>query len=105
MLNYLNSYINKQPLKRISYAEYMQLSLYHPQLVGYLREGEKIGRGGDLITTSNMADIFGGALAGWFSNLVRKQLILPPEFERLVQGMVDLQKPSCKNGMHLKILN
>ena len=77
MLNYLNSYINKQPLKMITYAEYMNIVLYHPQLGYYMKEGEKIGRGGDFITTSNMADIFGGALARWFSNLVRKQSIAP----------------------------
>lgn len=77
MLNYLSRYINQLPLKMITYAEYMNIVLYHPQLGYYMKEGEKIGRGGDFITTSNMADIFGGALARWFSNLVRNEWIAP----------------------------
>ena len=77
MLNYLNNYINQQPLKMISYAEYMNFVLYHAQLGYYMKEGEKIGRNGDFITTSNMADIFGGTLARWFANLVRNEWIAP----------------------------
>ena len=45
MLNYLKSYIKQQPLKMISYAEYMNVVLYHAQLGYYMKEGEKIGRG------------------------------------------------------------
>jgi SAM-dependent MidA family methyltransferase len=77
MLNYLNHYINQQPFKMISYAEYMDIVLYHPQLGYYMRDGEKIGRGGDFITTSNMADIFGATFARWFSNLVKTKSIAP----------------------------
>jgi SAM-dependent MidA family methyltransferase len=77
MLNYLKSYINQQPLKMISYAEYMTVVLYHAQFGYYMKEGEKIGRGGDFITTSNLADIFGGTLARWFSNLVRNEWVAP----------------------------
>jgi SAM-dependent MidA family methyltransferase len=77
MLNYLRLYINQQPLKMISYAEYMNIVLYHAQLGYYMKEGEKIGRSGDFITTSNLADRFGGTLARWFSNLVRNEWIAP----------------------------
>ena len=77
MLNYLNNYINKRPLKMITYAEYMNIVLYHAQLGYYMKEGEKIGRSGDFITTSNLADRFGGTLARWFSNLVRNEWIAP----------------------------
>lgn len=77
MLNYLSRYINQQPLKMISYAEYMNIVLYNKQHGYYMKEGEKIGRDGDFITISNVADIFGAALARWFSNLVRKEWIAP----------------------------
>ncbi len=77
MQNYLKSYIYKQPLKMITYAEYMNIVLYHEQLGYYMKEGEKVGRGGDFITTSNLADIFGGTLARWFSHLVRNKSMAP----------------------------
>ena len=77
MQNYLKSFINQQSLKMITYAEYMNIVLYHAELGYYMKDGEKVGRSGDFITTSNLADIFGGTLARWFSNLVKNDSIAP----------------------------
>ena len=66
MLKFLKEYIEKEPLKRITYAEYMKQALYHPQYGYYMKEQSKIGREGDFITTSNISDIYGRSLAKWF---------------------------------------
>ena len=44
MKTFLINYIMQQPMKMISYAEYMNLVLYHPQFGYYMRNEEKIGR-------------------------------------------------------------
>jgi SAM-dependent MidA family methyltransferase len=77
MRRFLINYIKDKPLKMISYAEYMDLVLYHPQLGYYMREGEKIGRNGDYITSSNMADIFGKVFARWYAEKVKTQSYSP----------------------------
>jgi SAM-dependent MidA family methyltransferase len=79
MKNFLKSYINNKPMKLITYAEYMDLVLYHPQYGYYMRNDEKIGRHGDFITTSNISDIFGKTIAKWFAQLVKTKG-LPPTF-------------------------
>lgn len=85
MKNYLINYIKQQPMQMISYAEYMELALYHPQYGYYMRQEEKIGRKGDFITTSNISDIFGRTVAGWFAALVAENKI-PPYFCELGAG-------------------
>lgn len=77
MRKFLINYINDKPLKVISYAEYMNLVLYHPELGYYMREGEKIGRNGDYITSSNMADIFGRTFARWYAGVVKDKSYAP----------------------------
>ncbi|MBB6444911.1 class I SAM-dependent methyltransferase [Bacillus benzoevorans] len=77
MKNYLINYIKQQPGQMISYAEYMELVLYHPQYGYYMRQEEKIGRQGDFITTSNISDIFGRTVARWFASLVAEKKLLP----------------------------
>ncbi|MCQ6273710.1 SAM-dependent methyltransferase [Bacillus sp. V3B] len=77
MQNFLINYLNDKPEKMISYAEYMNLVLYHPKLGYYMREGEKIGRNGDYITSSNMADIFGRTFARWYAGQVKIQSYSP----------------------------
>jgi SAM-dependent MidA family methyltransferase len=77
MRKFLINYINDRPLEMISYAEYMDLVLYHPELGYYMREVEKIGRNGDYITSSNMAEIFGGTFARWYAGLVKNQSYSP----------------------------
>lgn len=77
MLNFLKSKILGSPDKYISYAEYMQITLYHPKWGYYMKKGEKIGRNGDFITTSNFSDIYGSLICKWFFKLWREKGINP----------------------------
>lgn len=69
--------IMQRPNQMISYAEYIDMALYHPENGYYMRDQMKIGRHGDFITTSNISDVFGKILAKWYAeNYQRYQL--PP---------------------------
>jgi SAM-dependent MidA family methyltransferase len=54
----------------ITYADFIEMALYHPELGYYMRDGEKIGRKGDFYTTSNVSDIYGALIAKWFHQIV-----------------------------------
>lgn len=69
----------------ITYAEFIELALYHPKFGYYMKKGDKIGRAGDFITTSNFADIYGSLMARWFSRLV-KEHNLPPSICEIGAG-------------------
>jgi SAM-dependent MidA family methyltransferase len=47
----------------ISFAKYMQLALYHPQLGYYTADLEKFGREGDFITAPTVSPLFGKCIA------------------------------------------
>ncbi|MDF2856601.1 MAG: hypothetical protein K0Q87_2452 [Neobacillus sp.] len=68
MINYLSTLISASPNHLITYAEYMEAVLYHPELGYYMKKKEKIGRKGDFITTSNISDIYGRIIAKWFAH-------------------------------------
>ncbi|UII54841.1 SAM-dependent methyltransferase [Cytobacillus spongiae] len=72
MKNKMMDYIYSQPSKRITYSDYMGMALYDPDEGYYMKRKEKIGRNGDFITTSNVADIYGQLLAKWVAKLVVK---------------------------------
>jgi SAM-dependent MidA family methyltransferase len=61
----------------ITYAEYIELALYHPTKGYYMREEMKIGKSGDFITTSNVSDIFGSIFSKWFLKQVEDNEITP----------------------------
>ncbi|QED48623.1 class I SAM-dependent methyltransferase [Cytobacillus dafuensis] len=71
MINFFKEWILNSPLQRITYAEYIQLALYHPQYGYYMRDKCKIGRDGDFITSSNVSDIYGRSIAKWFYKQVK----------------------------------
>ena len=85
MKKFLINYIMQQPMRMISYAEYMNLVLYQPQYGYYMKNEEKIGRKGDFITTSNISDIFGRTVARWFATLITEKK-LPPTFCEIGAG-------------------
>ncbi|WP_013320300.1 class I SAM-dependent methyltransferase [Gloeothece verrucosa] len=58
--------IHQSPLHRISFSEYMQLVLYHPQFGYYSSEKAKIGKSGDYFTSSSLGPDFGELLAKQF---------------------------------------
>lgn len=47
----------------VTFARYMEMALYHPEEGYYMRDGEKIGAGGDFYTSPDVSSLFGRALA------------------------------------------
>lgn len=72
MLNLIINYIENTPQKMISYADYIQQALYHSEYGYYMKDAEKIGPGGDFITTSNVSDIYGRTISKWFHQMAGK---------------------------------
>jgi len=53
----------------ITFRDYMEAALYHPEL-GYYRSGaSRVGREGDFYTSAYVGDIMGGQLADWLTGL------------------------------------
>ncbi|OCA91102.1 cytoplasmic protein [Bacillus sp. FJAT-27225] len=77
MLSQLEQKINNAPGRLITYAEFIEMALYFPENGYYMREGEKIGRSGDFITTSNISDIYGRTLAKWYLHLATRYKLAP----------------------------
>lgn len=100
MLNFLKQIINQHPLKRITYAEYMELALYHPQYGYYMREKEKIGRNGDFITSSNISDIYGRSIAKWYYKEM-KEHNLPPAICEIGAGTGRFAKAFIDEWNHI----
>jgi len=53
----------------ISFAEFMEISLYHPELGYYARAAQKTGRAGDFFTSVDVGPIFGELLAKQFAEM------------------------------------
>jgi SAM-dependent MidA family methyltransferase len=51
--------ITNSPQHRITFAEYMELVLYHPQFGYYASNAERIGESGDFLTSPHLAADFG----------------------------------------------
>ncbi|MBT2693448.1 SAM-dependent methyltransferase [Bacillus sp. ISL-55] len=77
MKEIIRQFIDASPDKMISYAEYMELALYHPEEGYYIKERQKIGKEGDFYTTSNVSDVFGRLIGKWFAKH-SGNLALPP---------------------------
>ncbi|WP_210365922.1 SAM-dependent methyltransferase [Bacillus sp. REN3] len=52
----------------ITYADFIECALYHPEKGYYMKDVPKIGRGGDFYTTSNVSDVFGRLMGKWYAN-------------------------------------
>lgn len=85
MIRYLQKMISEAPNQLISYADYMNAALYHPNLGYYMKEQPKIGRQGDFITTSNISDVYGRLMAKWFF-FISEKMDLPPVFCEIGAG-------------------
>lgn len=77
MITYLKRLISNSETNLISYAEYIEAVLYHPELGYYMKNKQKIGTQGDFITTSNISDIYGRMMAKWFSQVCRENNLEP----------------------------
>ncbi len=85
MITYLQKLISHSPSNLLSYADFIEAALYHPEFGYYMKEKQKIGRQGDFITTSNISDVYGRLMAKWFSFVCKKNN-LPPVFCELGAG-------------------
>jgi SAM-dependent MidA family methyltransferase len=55
--------INHSPQQRITFADYMEVVLYHPQFGYYASSADRISQTGDFLTSPHLADDFGEMLA------------------------------------------
>ena len=55
----------------LTFAEYMKLALYHPELGYYARAGRRSGRAGDFFTSVDVGPLFGALLADQFAEMWR----------------------------------
>jgi len=69
----------------MSFHEYMELCLYHPE-VGYYTRGAGIGREGDFYTSPHLHPIFGWTLARWALPLLQSALKRQPRVRILELG-------------------
>ncbi|WP_211171193.1 SAM-dependent methyltransferase [Bacillus sp. DNRA2] len=89
------------PNRMISYAEFMELVLYHPEHGYYMKEGQKIGRDGDFYTTSNVSDLYGSMVAKWYREIALQFGIKPEICEigagtgRFAQSFINEWQRDC----------
>ncbi|WNS74286.1 SAM-dependent methyltransferase [Bacillus sp. DTU_2020_1000418_1_SI_GHA_SEK_038] len=100
MISFLKKFILNHPLKRITYADYIEMALYHPEFGYYMRDKEKIGRTGDFITTSNISDIYGRSIAKWYFKQMT-QLKLAPAICEIGAGTGRFAKAFIDEWNHL----
>ncbi len=84
----------------ISFAEFMELSLYHPELGYYARAAQKTGRAGDFFTSVDVGPIFGEMLATQFAEMWRliAGLGSDPRTGTAVRPHFDLVEAGAGNG-------
>lgn len=73
----MSSFIEKEILlaedKKISYAKYMELALYHPRYGYYMKENVKVGKQGDFYTSSNIHRVFAKVFVPIFIDICEKE--------------------------------
>jgi len=79
----------------ISFAEFMDISLYHPELGYYARAAQKTGRAGDFFTSVDVGPIFGALLAKQFSEMFR---LVSPRAESPEPRAFDLVEAGAGSG-------
>jgi SAM-dependent MidA family methyltransferase len=67
--NLITSRVNQSPNQCITFADYMNWVLYEPELGYYTAQRQKIGAGGDFITSPHLGADFGELLAEQFLDL------------------------------------
>jgi SAM-dependent MidA family methyltransferase len=80
----------------ISFAEFMELSLYHPEFGYYARAAQRTGRAGDFFTSVDVGAIFGELLAKQLSEMWR--LLPKPKVQSLKSRAFDFVEAGSGNG-------
>ncbi|WP_449536968.1 class I SAM-dependent methyltransferase [Ferdinandcohnia sp. Marseille-Q9671] len=100
MIDILKELISASENKEITYEQYMNTVLYHHEKGYYMKEGEKVGKKGDFITSSNISTIFGKLFATIFHNLISTEKTPPFILEigggngRFAKAVLDEMKTS-----------
>src|SRR3954471_3009310 len=79
----------------ISFAEFMDLSLYHPEFGYYAGATQRSGRAGDFFTSVDVGSVFGELLAKQFSEMWR---LLNAIDDRHSPAEFDLVEAGAGNG-------
>lgn len=82
LVSAIHNIIHNSPQQAITFADYMDLALYHPQWGYYSREAAEIGVQGDFFTASSLGSDFGELLA---EQLIEMQNILKLEAFQIVE--------------------
>ncbi len=83
LVKFIEDRINNSPQQRITFAEYMELILYHPKHGYYASSSDRIGTDGDFLTSPHLADDFGEMLAVQLYQLW--QILGSPQLFRIVE--------------------
>jgi SAM-dependent MidA family methyltransferase len=63
--------IKQSSVKAISFRDYMELCLYHPEFGYYCNDKEKVGKHGDFYTSTSIGGLFGEVLAQYIAGQAR----------------------------------
>jgi SAM-dependent MidA family methyltransferase len=77
MIEHIKSEIHKEPTATISYSQFMELALYHPELGYYMKDKSKIGKLGDFYTSSSISPVFAEIIASVFIKLIENKMVPP----------------------------
>jgi SAM-dependent MidA family methyltransferase len=56
----------------LSFRDFMELALYHPEFGYYTRRENPVGKGGDYVTAPSLSPVFSFAIAGLFREFLRR---------------------------------
>jgi SAM-dependent MidA family methyltransferase len=83
LVKIISDRINNADRQQITFAEYMELVLYHPRHGYYASNAERIGKSGDFLTSPHLANDFGEMLAIQIHQLW--QILGSPQIFNLVE--------------------
>jgi SAM-dependent MidA family methyltransferase len=113
MIDYLRQVISQSENGLIGYDDYMNIVLYHPDLGYYMKAKEKIGKGGDFITSSNISNVFGVLFADIFLKLFDNGDIKPHlceigggngRFAKAILDEIHRKEPTIYNNLTYSII-
>lgn len=69
----IREFIQQSPQQAISFRDYMELCLYHPELGYYTSNREKVGKTGDFYTSTSIGGLLGEVLAQYMARQTSKE--------------------------------